>query len=47
MAVLGLQGVRGGLLPMVIHRDEAMAECLASNNPSGSTVAIHWRRKRS
>jgi cellulose biosynthesis protein BcsQ len=35
------------LMPVLIHRDEAMAECLAAKQPLGNTVAIHWRQKRS
>ncbi|UMX65719.1 hypothetical protein MJ588_27055 [Klebsiella pneumoniae] len=35
------------ILPVTIHRDEAMAECLAAGNSLlGSIVRIRWRRKR-
>ncbi len=34
------------ILPVTIHRDEAVAECLAANNLLGSIVRIRWRRKR-
>ncbi len=34
------------ILPVTIHRDEAMAECRRRNNLLGSIVRIRWRRKR-
>ena len=35
------------ILPVTIHRDEAMAECLAAKQPLGSTGRTLWRRRRS
>ena len=34
------------ILPVTIHRDEAMAECLAAKQPLGEYRRIRWRRKR-
>ncbi len=31
---------------MLIHRDEAMAECLAAKQPVGNFAVMRWRLKK-